>query len=184
MVDTYNIHLVNTSASSQTFWCFLARPQELVDDPGVYANSSANLEVDPNSPADNYFGIPVQYIVGAGASNKAVGLNIQVVSSVTNDADVLDTWDANYADWPPNKGPTMSLSGTKAPPNSIAIVTNPFNQITNENNHCNQSSGIETASGFIGMSWSPNPNQKRTLIPKLKFYVSTGDFDRRIQYFY
>ncbi len=73
----------------------------------------------------------------------------------------------------------MSLSGTKAPPNSIAIVANPFNQITNENNHwfSNQSFGIETASGFIGMSWSPKPNQKRTLIPKLKFYVSTGDFD-------
>jgi hypothetical protein len=49
-MDTYTIYLVNQSADDQLFWCFLARPVELVNDPQVYANSSASLEVVSNSP--------------------------------------------------------------------------------------------------------------------------------------
>ena len=179
MPDTYTIYLVNKSADTQLFWCFLAPPQELVNDPKVYANSSANLAVMPNSPASNYFEVPVQYLVGAGASNNAVGLNVVVVSNVTNDANLLDTWQANYANWPPNEGPTMAKSGVQAPANTIAIVSNAYDKVNNENNNWfgNQSFGIQTAAGFIGMTWDPDPNQTRTLTPKLTFYVATGDYN-------
>jgi len=178
MPDTYTIYLVNKSADTQLFWCFLAPPQELVNDPKVYANSSANLAVMPNSPASNYFEVPVQYLVGAGASNNAVGLNVVVVSNVTNDANLQDTWQANYANWPPNEGPTMANSGVQAPANTIAIVSNPYEKVKNENNgwFANQSFGIQTEAGFIGMTWDPDPNQTRTLTPKLTFYVATGDY--------
>ena len=179
MTDTYTIYLVNKSADTQLFWCFLAPPQELVNDPRVYANSSANLAVLPNSPASNYFQIPVQYLVGAGASNNAVGLNVVVVSNVTNDANLQDTWQANYANWPPNEGPVMAKSGVQAPANTIAIVSNAYDKVNNENNNwfANQSFGIQTEAGFIGMTWDPDPNQTRTLTPKLTFYVATGDYN-------
>jgi hypothetical protein len=179
MPDTYTIYLVNQSASEQLFWCFLARPEELVSDPDVFANSSASLAVDPNSPGQNYFGIPVQYILGAGASNNAVGLNIQVVSNVTNDADLKDIWEADYATVPPQKGPSMTQNGTGSPDNTLTIVSNDFDQVKNQNASwfSNQSFGIQTQAGFIGMSWSPAPSQKRVITPKLTFYVSAGTFD-------
>src|SRR5262249_61371312 len=105
MTTQYTIYLVNESAVTQVFWCFLAQPQELASDPNVYANSSTSLAVGPFQPGYNTFTIPVQYIVGAGASNNAVGLNIQVTSSVQNNADLGQMWDANYATVPPNQGP-------------------------------------------------------------------------------
>lgn len=178
MTDTYTIYLVNNSADIQTFWCFLAPPQQLVNDPGVFANSSASLAVRPNSQGQNYFAIPVQYVVGAGASNQAVGLNVQVVSNVTNNASLQDQWSAQYATVPPNMGPTMSRLGTSGPANTISIASNAFNKSENENASwfSNQSFGIQTQSGFIGMTWSPNPQQTRTLTPKLTFYVSVGDY--------
>jgi hypothetical protein len=50
--------------------------------------------------------------------------------------------------------------------------------VNNENNgwFANQSFGIQTEAGFIGMTWDPDPNQTRTLTPKLTFYVATGDY--------
>jgi hypothetical protein len=178
MTDKYTIYLVNQSADSQQFWCFLSPPQELVNEPGVFANSSATLAVDPNDPALNRFVIPVQYVVGAGASNNAVGLNVEVLSDVTNQASLKDTWHANYADVPPNKGPKMLLTGKSAPDNTIQLVSNDFAKVSNEGAgwFSNQSFGILTDQGFIGMTWSPKASQIRTLTPKLKFYVSAGQY--------
>lgn len=97
MTTQYTIYLINNSASTQIFWCFLARPEELVNDAGVFANSSTNLAIAPNAGSVNTFTIPVQYIVGAGASNNAVGLNTKIDSFITKDADLGQMWDANYA---------------------------------------------------------------------------------------
>lgn len=179
MVDNYSIYLVNKSASSQTFWCFLAPPQELSNNPAVFANSSASLAVVPNDPGTNQFVIPVQYVVGAGAGNQPVGLGVEIISSVTNPANIQDVWDATYATVPPNQGPAMAQDTTSsAPANAINIVTNNFDRVGNENAgwFSNQSFGIETEAGYIGMSWSPEPGQTRTLTPTLKFYVAVGDF--------
>ena len=174
----YNIYIVNRSQTTQTFWCFLAPPRELAGDPGVYANSSAALAVTPNYPGTTAFMIPMQYVVGAGASNQAVGLNVQVVSNVTYDVSLQQTVDLDYASVPPNMGPTMNIAGTNAPANAIAITCNAFNKVNNEENgwFSNASFGIETAAGFTGMSWSPNPQSTRTLTPNLTFYVAVGYF--------
>jgi len=178
MSTQYTIHLVNQSASTQIFWCFLERPEELASNPNVFANSSTSLAVGSNQPGVNTFTIPVQYVVGAGASNNAVGLNIKIDSSITNNANLTDTWQATYATVPPNMGPTMKTIGTPSPTNTIAIMSNGFNQATNEANgwFSNMSFGIQTNQGFIGMTWSPSPQQTTTLTPKLKFYVAVGSY--------
>jgi len=178
MTTNYTIYLVNQSSTTQTFWCFLTRPQELASDPAVFANSSASLAIRSNDPATNSFVIPVQYVVGAGASNNAVGLNVQINSTISQNTDVGQVWDALYADVPPNMGPTLTPGSGGAPSNSLQIVTNAFDQGNNEANgwYSNQSFGIQTSSGFMGMTWSPSPNQTRTLTPKLSFYVSVGSF--------
>jgi len=61
----------------------------------------------------------------------------------------------------------------------MTISSNDFDRKKNENAgwFSNQSFGIQTEAGFIGMSWSPDPRQKRVLTPKLTFYVSAGTFD-------
>ncbi len=177
-MDKYTIYLVNTGADPQLFWCFLERPQELASDPEVFANSSAFLQVKPNYQGLNRFVIPVQYVVGAGANNQAVGLNVLVTSDITQNAKLTDMWDATYFDVPPPQGPDLRAGKSKVGPNQVAIKSNAFNKVKNEANNwfANQSFGIVTAAGFMGMTWSPKPAQTRTLTPKLAFYVAVGDF--------
>jgi len=178
MATEYTIYLVNKSAATQVFWCFLAPPAELASDPGVFANSSTSLAVASMAPGINTFTVPVQYVVGAGASNNAVGLNIKINSSITEDAELGQMWDANYATIPPNMGPTMVLDDLSAPATAIAIKSNAFNRGVNEAGgwFSNMSYGIQTYQGFIGMSWSPDPSKTRTLTPLLKFYIATGTY--------
>jgi hypothetical protein len=178
MTTTYTIYLQNTSADPQNFWCFLAPPEELSNSPDVFANSSVSVAVPPNYHGTNEFVIPIQYVVGAGGSNQAVGLNIEIISNVTNPASLMDTWNANYVNAPPNQGPTMMLAGGQQKPTDIAIVTNNFNKIDNEMAgwYSNQTFGIKTEAGFIGMTWSPEPGKTRILTPKLTFYVAAGSY--------
>ena len=175
---TYNIYLVNRSTDMQTFWCFLAPPRELANDPGVFANSSVSMAVQPNAPGSTVLTIPERYIVGAGAGNQAVGLEVRIISNAVANAAVGQTFDVGYITVPPNEGPTIDLSGTSAPPNTIAIACNAFDRSGNENNgwFSNMSFGIESPAGFAGMTWSPNPQSMRTLTPDLTFYIAVGSF--------
>lgn len=178
MADNYTIYLVNRSAGDQIFWCFLEEPVELAGQAGVFANSAASLAVVPNYPGENYFTIPAQFVVGAGASNNAVGLNVRVTSAITQNAKLSDQFLGEYATVPPNKGPNLKLTGSGAAPTQISIASNEFNQQGNENQgwFSNMSFGINTAAGFMGMTWSPFPSQTRTLTPILNFYVAVGSF--------
>jgi hypothetical protein len=176
MADSYTIYVVNQSADLQTFWCFLAKPVGL-DDEGVYANSSASIVVEPNYSGVNKFTIPVQYVLGVGAKNDAVGLNVQVESSNTRNAALNELWEANYFTPPPSRGPNIAKTGTSSA-TTIAIETLPFDKTKEKEArwYSNQSFGIQTEAGFIGMTWSPSPKQVRTITPRLSFYVATGDF--------
>ncbi|MDF7775231.1 hypothetical protein P1X14_08235 [Sphingomonas sp. AOB5] len=176
-MDQYTINLVNQSAVNQVFWVFLAPPQELAYNPGVFANSSAAMVVAPNAPSPTSITIPVQYIVGAGASKEAVGLNVVIDSDIVNNSDLSQTWQVNYANVPPPEGPNMELAGATGPDN-IAITANEFDQPNNEGNgwFASMSFGIQTSSGFVGMTWSPAPGQTLTMTPVLNFYVTTGNF--------
>jgi len=178
MATEYTIYLINNSAATQVFWCFLAPPVELASDPGVFANSSTSLAVASMAPGINTFTVPVQYVVGAGASNNAVGLNIKINSSITENAELGEMWDANYVTIPPNMGPTMVLDDLSVAPTALAIKSNAFNRAVNEAGgwFSNMSYGIQTYQGFIGMSWSPDPSKTRTITPMLKFYIGTGTY--------
>jgi hypothetical protein len=177
MTTNYVINLVNQSSSTEIFWCFLARPDELASDPKVFANSSTSLAVAPNDPGTNTFTIPVQYVVGAGASNQPVGLGIRIDSNIARNSDLSRGWMASYATVEPKMGPTLNQNGASHK-DSIAISSNAFDQVKNEAHDwfSHMSFGIQTSQGFIGMSWSPSPQTTRTLTPKLKFYVATGSF--------
>ncbi|MGL4498634.1 MAG: hypothetical protein ACRCU2_06185 [Planktothrix sp.] len=179
----YTIYLVNNSTATEVFWCFLAPPEELASDPNVYANSCACLAIASRAESINTFKIPVQYVVGGGSTNKAVGLQVKISSDITKYADLTDTWEVDYAiETPPNMGPSMKKLAERTTDNKIAIVSNEFNRQKNETNgwFSNMSFGIKTNLGFMGMTWSPRPAKKQTLTPKLKFYVATGDFDHNV----
>jgi hypothetical protein len=143
----------------------------------VFANSSASLNVTPMYAGINTFTIPVQYAVGAGASNNAVGLNVRIDSNVLQNTDLGQGWEASYATVPPNQGPALKRLGA-APPGKISIKTNAFNQGGNEANgwFSSMSFGLKTKQGFIGMTWSPSSQQTRALTPKLEFYIAVGSF--------
>ena len=174
----YKIYIVNNSTSTQTFWCFLDRPKELVDSKDVYANSSASVAVLPKYHGTVYFDIPVQYVVSAGADNNAVGLNVEIVANSTMDASLQQTFDANYVTAPPNATPTISLAHAASPDNTISLVSNAFDRAQNENEkwYGNMSFGIQTERGFVGMTWEPDPQTTTTLTPKLTFYIATGKY--------
>jgi hypothetical protein len=179
MADEYKIYLVNNTQSTQIFWVFLAAPDELASDPNVFANSSANLAVASMAPGNNSFTIPVQYVLSAGASNQAVGLDVKVDSSITNKVMLTELWEAQYQTVPPQMGPAMIRQPDVTPKDTLGIKANSFNQAKNETAgwFSSMSFGIKTAAGFMGMSWSPDPGTKRIIKPKLEFYVTTGNFD-------
>jgi hypothetical protein len=160
MAQTYNIYVINKSADTQNFWLFLKPPQAMEADPAVFANSSACLTIDSNSQSLNNFGIPLQYRVGSGASNQAVGLDVQISSNVSLNAEINQAFQANYQETvPPKKGPTMKQTGASTKDGTIQITSNNFDKPGNEENSwfSNMSFGIQSAAGFIGMTWSPAP---------------------------
>jgi hypothetical protein len=174
----YTIYLKNEGSDGKNFWCFLEKPAG-VPDKNVYANSSASLFVLPNYGGTNKFTIPVQYSLGAGSSNNAVGLGVQIDANIIKDAQLKQTWEAQYATIPPNQGPNLSLvQGTASPDNTIGLLSNDFNKVKNENGkwYSNMSFGIQTQNGFMGVTWSPSPNDGNTITPKFSFYIATGSF--------
>ncbi|KZN38691.1 hypothetical protein N480_13635 [Pseudoalteromonas luteoviolacea S2607] len=178
MSTNYKIYLVNQSASGKNMWCFLSEPEGLTGKE-VYANSTTSLYVEPNYAGLNYFTVPVQYSLQAGASNKAVGLDIKIDSNISIDADLKQSYDADYATAPPKKGPNLSRDQSgSSPDGTLRFVTNSFDKVKNQNQNWFESAtfGIETADGFIGSTWAPDPDEQTTITPKFKFYVSTGSF--------
>lgn len=174
----YTIYLKNESSDDKNFWCFLEKPNG-VPSSAVFANSSASLNVVPNYGGTNKFVIPLQYSLGAGASNEAVGLGVQIDTSIIKNAELKQTWEAYYATIPPNQGPNLALvQGQKSPDNTIGYLSNGFNKVKNENGKwfSNMSFGIQTQNGFLGVTWSPSPNDQNTITPKFSFYISTGSF--------
>ncbi len=174
----YTIYLKNESSNNQNFWAFLQKPEGLPNS-GVYAHSSAYLNVSPDYGAINKFDIPLQYSLGAGASNQEVGLGAQIDSSIILHANVKETWETQYATIPPYRGPSLnSEQGHQASDNSITLMTNSFDQEKNEGGkwYSNASFGIQTQVGFLGVTWSPYPNEQHVITPKFSFYISTGSF--------
>lgn len=178
MAQDYTIYISNQSLNNHRFWLFLKPPVVLETDPNVFANSSAYLDIDSKAPSLNSFAIPLQYRVGAGASNKAVGLGVKISSSSSRDAELGQSYKASYQ--APRKGPTLESAGEATSGNIIQLVSNEFNQELYEEEgwYANMSYGIQSADGFIGMTWSPVPGNTRSIAPEFSFFISTGSFDQ------
>lgn len=176
MATDYTINLVNSTLVPQTFWCFLAPPQEL-NTPAVFGNSTTFLIVNPNEQQNvNNFVVPLQYQVAAGASNNAVGLGTVIESFSTRNANLGDVWDATYNG--PEEGPNLTLATPGSGGAIITIVDNTFNPGINQgqNWYANQSFGIQSSSGFIGLTWDPQPGQATVITPSFTFYVALGSY--------
>jgi len=180
MADNYTIYLVNQSSGTQIFSCFLQRPAELAGSRSVFDVTNLSLGVASYSQASNHFVIPQRFAVAAGASNQPVGANAQIVSSLILNADPSNQFSAVYKNARPNMAPTLTLSGQEASPNQISIASNGFNQGSNENLgwFSNMSFGVNTAPGFMGMTWSPSPAQTTTLTPLWGFSVTAQSYNR------
>lgn len=174
----YTIYLKNESSNTQNFWAFLQKPEGLPNS-GVYANSSAYLSVYPGYGSVNKLVVPLQYMLGAGASNQAVGLGVQIDTSIIKNAELKQTWEAHYATVPPRQGPNLNLvQGQTSPDATIGYLSNAFDKVRNENEkwYSNASFGIQTQMGFLGITWSPSPDDQFTITPKFSFYIATGNF--------
>ena len=177
-VTNYQIYLVNQGTTAKTFWCFLEQP-EGIQSPEVFANSSAALSVTPNYGGTNSFTIPLQYQIGAGACNQAVGLDVKVITNIAQDTALQSVWNAEYATVPPNQGPQLSrVQAQQSPADTIRVLSNTFDRRKNENNqwYSNMTFGILSSNGFMGVTWSPSPNETSTITPKFGFYISTGSY--------
>jgi hypothetical protein len=177
----YKINLFNLQNQTQKFWCFLSAPKSNIDST-VYANSNTAINVSTYTGSQKAsFTVPLQYKVEVGATNKAVGLNTLIESSDTHDSDLEVEWKASYYQKKDDKTPpTLALSGQTAPAGQLAIVTNSYNKNDEPLNkwYGNMSFGIETETGFIGVSWSPNPTFTYKLEPIVNFYVAVGDYSQ------
>lgn len=165
--------------SKQTFWCFLATPQPLQDS-NVYANSSAYITVASNAEGNNSFGIPVQYIFAAGASNKPVGLGVFIDSHIDKKVSIGDQWQGSFFDAKDHQGPSLLPTGDRAPSNTIQLLTNNYDQAQEAVHewYASNTFGVESDAGFIGLTWAPQAGKTTTLTPKLEFYIATGDYER------
>ncbi|ELX09921.1 hypothetical protein Jab_2c20050 [Janthinobacterium sp. HH01] len=178
MATDYTIYIINKAAEKKNFWCFLDTPA-MSGGGKVYANSSANLNVESDSEDTNSFTIPLQYSVGAGASNKAVGLDVLVQSHLVKDAELGQVWNADYATMPDKAGPKLQLDdGATSPGKTLGIVTNDFDEGANDAGKWYQSQtfGINSESGFMGVTWKPSPDDDCIITPKFAFYIATGSF--------
>ena len=176
MATEYTIYIVNKN-DKRKFWLFLSAPEEL-SGLGVYANSSAYMTVAPNYIGTNSFTIPVQYVIGAAASSNAVGLGVRVSSVNTQQTDLKQEWKIQYAPPANHEGPTVT-KGSDPQVDQIWLDTLEYEKGEEpiKKWYASQSFGIETDSGYIGMTWSPITGETRKITPKLAFYVATGDYE-------
>ncbi|ARC94992.1 hypothetical protein B6A42_26555 (plasmid) [Vibrio coralliilyticus] len=180
-MNKYNIYIVNNFSSKKTFWCFLEEPESKIAEE-VYANSSAHLSVrsQKESPhSTNHFSIPLQYRVKAGANNEAVGLNVEVDSSTYQNVDIGDLVDVDFTFSDDYEGPSSQLESNGADSSTeIDIKTNDFD-FHDERKYGwfgSLTYGVQSANGFIGLTWAPQASQTYRIAPKVSFYIATGSF--------
>ena len=174
----YKINLINKSTKAEKFWCFLSQPESDISSK-VFANSSTFLTVPVfNGTQSNSFTVPLQYIVGVGASNNAVGLDIKIESAVAESTDLGVAWEASYTQQTGEKIPPKLANIGTAPTNQLTISTNQYKKADEPLNNWfgNMTYGVRSLEGFLGITWSPDPGSTYQIRPKVKFYVAIGSF--------
>ncbi|MBF4333307.1 hypothetical protein EAY29_24095, partial [Vibrio anguillarum] len=176
--DLFKIYIINESTTKETFWLFLDKPKQLNVGSEIFANSAARLTINTGSQPVAEFEIPLQFKLSAKSINRAVGLNVKVSTSQTENINLTDVWEANFYTGEDHQAPDLTKVSGKAKDNEIIYKDNHFDPddaIANEW-YPSQSFGLETASGFVGMSWEARPGKQVSIAPEVKFYISTGDY--------
>lgn len=173
MSNTYVINLQNKMATQKTLWLFLQEPEVVVSSE-VFANSSTYLILPTYEKGDdNSFSVPLQYITRAGSETKAPAPNVLITSGTSKNTDLETAWEADYA--LKNQQPLLKSSGT-APEQQVVITTNSFDPDKEKDNdwYHNLTFGVQTSTGFTGVTWSPEPGTDYHIKPKVRFYVAAS----------
>ena len=178
-MDTYTIYIINKYISTETFWCFLSKPEQLKVGKEIYANSSARLTLKPDSLSTiAKFEIPVQYKLAATSLNKATGLGIRVSTQNSSNVSLGQEWAATFYTGTENQAPDLDKTGSAPNETEVVYKSNAFDpQMAKKNRWFpNKTFGMETVTGFIGMTWEASPSKKDTISPNVTFYINTGSF--------
>lgn len=177
-MNTYSIYVQNHTSINQTFWLFMSQPEKLSVNSKIYANSSARVTLPAKSKHVTMFEIPIQYKLGARSENKAAGLDVRVSSRNTQNVEIEQVWEAKFSTDASNMAPSLKQFGGKAKKGEIDFLSNDFSPSEAKLNRWYpiQTFGLETGTGFVGMSWEAQPSDLVSISPNLKFFVNTGSF--------
>ncbi len=178
-INYYRIYVVNEGQTRRNFWCFLQGATEwTVSD--TLGRSDSMLPVPPNYQGLMYFTVPNLYVLGAGVANQEVMPGVRIDSTTQVDVQLQEMRKVDYNNAPPCIPPIINPDSVgTSPPGTIAVETNGFNMEQNNYHHCfgNASFGIDTGTGFMGITWSPYPSMNYTLTPRFAFYIATGNYE-------
>lgn len=180
-MNNYEIYLVNRSGKEQTFWLFSDKPKEL-DTSEVYANSNYSIRVrnyKKGRKIKDVFEISKQYGIIASASTKAVKSGTRISSSNSEEVELGQTWKASYEAPEKKMGPLLEKLNNKRKKKNVVVKVNKFDQSKEGPNgwYSNMSFGVTSEGKYVGTSWSPLPQKKYTITPKMQFYVTVGEFE-------
>lgn len=174
----YKIYLFNLQESTHKMWCFLGESASNIS-AKIYGNSNTFLSVPLYTGIQqSYFIIPLQYIIELGASVQPVGSNIFISSSVRTETALGMKWLASYFQEPNERiPPTISENGVTSNKN-LEIATNAYNKNEEPINswYGSMTYGLESPSGFTGLTWSPNPSTYYSIEPEIIFHIAIGPF--------
>jgi len=176
--DELTIHIINKYDSKETFWCFLAKPKALDTGSDIFSNSSARLTLINDPTTEASFTIPVQFSLAAKSVNKPIGLGVKVSTRQQKPVELEESWGATFYTGGDHQAPSLKENGGKASENTINYSSNSFqpDKVIENDWYPTQSYGIETNSGFVGLTWEPRPQKTVKIEPLLEFYISTADY--------
>ncbi|MBF4281155.1 hypothetical protein EAY27_29180, partial [Vibrio anguillarum] len=107
-------------------WLFLDKPKQLNVGSEIFANSAARLTINTGSQPVAEFEIPLQFKLSAKSINRAVGLNVKVSTSQTENINLTDVWEANFYTGEDHQAPDLTKVSGKAKDNEIIYKDNHF----------------------------------------------------------
>jgi hypothetical protein len=179
MKKKYIINLVNYTNAPHRIWIFLAKPGG-IKACEAFANSSAFIDINADHTALNKITIPEQYSLHLGSSTQALMSGVEIKHITGLDVEFNKEYVADFVTAPTSIGPELTLNKVgKCTENTLSFRVNPFDVAANESKQCyaNASFGIQSSLSFLGVTWSPSPNETKKIKPKLGFYLSTGNYE-------
>lgn len=176
--DELTIHVVSDSSTKETFWCFLAKPEQLDTGNEIYANSNARLTIAGGSSPEASFTIPVQFSLAAKSVNRPIGLGVKVSTRQSENVELEESWKATFYTSDEHQAPDLVEIGDPASENTINYASSPFSpdNVIKNDWYPTQSYGMKTAAGFVGLTWDARPNKTVKIEPLVEFYITVAEY--------